>query len=79
MNVEQLTALRKRAEKATEVAKDIELLQAASPRAGSRKWSFVEWNTNEKVLPDSLLRDVIESGRLKLMEAKERELSELLG
>lgn len=44
MNVDQLSALKKRAEKATEVAKDIELLQGASPHA----------------LPENLLRDVIE-------------------
>ena len=79
MNADLLEELRTRAEQATQIAKEIELLQQADPRISSRKITFKEFNTLDDVLPRELLCDVLAAGRIVLLQEKEARLELLLG
>lgn len=77
MDKARLTELTARAEKAKELAEEIDTLDKANPRGPFARIQFRIDNID--CLPRETLEEVIDRGRKSLMAQKEAELERLLG
>lgn len=78
MDSDRLEKLKQRTERAKVLADEIERLNAASPYSLCTL-EFRAWNTNTDLLPETLLKEVVESGRLSILAKKESELEAIVG
>lgn len=78
MDKTRLKLLKKRADKAVELADMIQRLSDCDPSIVTFTASFTDWNTGNSFLDDALLKLVLIAGRKAVLQQCEQDLEECL-